>query len=80
MLAALEAAVAWVEANPAIIALGQSAVQGVVQLIKDAYALHQQGVLTDDQLTAVWSAVGVDVQQADDGWVAAEAVRKGAAQ
>lgn len=79
MGAALAAVIAVIEANPALIALGQSAVQGVVKLVQDAYALHQAGVLTDDQLTAVWAAVGVDVQQADDGWKAAEAARKGTA-
>lgn len=76
MGAALAAVVAFIEANPALIALGQSAVKGVVKLAQDAFALHQAGVLTDDQLTAVWAAVGVDVQQADAGWVAAEAARK----
>lgn len=69
---ALGAIIAWVMANPAIIAAGTAAVKDVINLVTSAFNLHAAGVLTDDQLAAVWTAVGVDVQSADDAWAAAK--------
>jgi len=77
---ALGAIIAWVMANPAILAAGASAVQDVINLVTGAFNLHKAGVLTDEQLAAVWTAVGVDVQSADDAWDKAKAAHAAAAQ
>lgn len=76
---ALGAIVAWVLANPAILAAGTAAVQDVINLVTGAANLHKAGVLTDDQLSAVWTAVGVDVQSADDAWDKSKAAHAAAA-
>lgn len=76
---ALSAIIAFIMANPAIVSLGESAVAAVVKLATDAWNLHAQGVLTDDQLAAIWTAVGVDVTSADAAWDAALAAHKAAA-
>lgn len=69
---ALGAIIAWVMSNPAIIGAGVTAVQDVIQLVTSAFNLNKAGVMTDAQLAAVWAAVGVDVQSADDAWAAAK--------
>lgn len=72
---AIGAIIAWIMANPAILAAGQAAVQDVINLVTSAINLHSQGVLTDAQLSQIWAGVGVDVQAADDAWAAAKAAR-----
>lgn len=78
-MATLTAIIGWIMANPQIIALGEKAVGDLIGWVTQAWNLHAQGVLTDDQLAAVWAAVGVNVNQADTAWVAALAAHKGAA-
>lgn len=75
---AIGAIIAWVMANPAIIAAGTAAVKDVINLVTGAANLHAAGVLTDAQLAAVWAAVGVDVQSADDAWDKAKAAHQAA--
>ena len=68
---ALSAIIAFIMANPALVSLGESAVAAVVKLATDAWNLHAQGVLNDQQLSDIWAAVGVDVASADAAWDAA---------
>lgn len=68
---ALAAVISFIMSNPALISLGESAVAAVVKLATDAWNLHSQGVLTDQQLSDIWAAVGVDVVNADAAWDAA---------
>lgn len=75
---AIGAIIAWVMANPAIIAAGTSAIKDVINLVTGAANLHAAGVLTDAQLAAVWTAVGVNVQDADDAWDKAKAAHAAA--
>ncbi len=69
----LAAIIGWILANPGIIAAGEAAIKDAINLVTSAISLHQAGVMTDEQLAAVWAAVGVDVQAADAAWDAAKA-------
>lgn len=62
------AVIAWIAANPEIIAMGETAVVNMVQAVIDAWNRHKQGELTDAQLQAEWEACGVRVQAAIDAW------------
>ena len=77
-MASLSSVIAFILANPQWIALGESAISSVVKLVTDAFTLHKAGVLTDQQLSDVWAAVGVDVASADAAWDAAVAAHQAA--
>lgn len=57
MPAVLMTIIAFIESNPAIVALGEQAVEAAIDFVKSAFAAHQAGVLTDDQITAAWALV-----------------------
>lgn len=57
--------VGWVEANPAIIQLGSDAITAAVNYVQAAWAAHQAGVLTDQQIQDAWALVTADVSRDD---------------
>lgn len=77
-MATISAIIAAIMANPALLSLGENAVASAIKFATDAFNLHSQGVLTDAQLTAVWTAMGVNVQTADAKWDAALAAHNAA--
>lgn len=65
MGAILLSVIAFVEANPAIVALGSEAVQSAISFVKSVFAAHAAGVLTDEQIATAWAMVTAGVQDAD---------------
>jgi len=68
---AIGAIIAWIVANPQVIAAGSQAIVNMVQAAIDLWNRHKQGELTDAQLQAAWEAEGIRVQAAIDAWRAA---------
>lgn len=56
----------FIRANPEIIGLGEQAVEAAIGFAESAYAAHQAGVLTDDQVTAAWALVTAGATAAHD--------------
>jgi hypothetical protein len=67
------AIIAYLMANPQVVALGINGAQSVISFLTGLFALHSAGVLTDAQLAQIWSSMGVDVQAANDHWEQAKA-------
>ena len=70
-MASIGAIIAWIVANPAVIAAGEQAIVNLVQAAIDLWNRHKQGELTDAELHAMWDAEGIKVQAAIDAWNAA---------
>ena len=54
-------------------ALDAAAAIQLAQFIQSSMALYQAGVLTQQQLSDAWNAVGINVTNADKLWVQAGA-------
>lgn len=65
MEAILISVITFIEANPAIVALGVEGLTAAINFAKSVFAAHQAGVLTDEQIAAAWAMVTAGVKDAD---------------
>ncbi len=70
---AIGSIIAYLLANPQVLALGVDGVKSVVNFVTGLFALHAAGVLTDQQLADLWTSMGVDVASANKHWEDAKA-------
>lgn len=61
MIASITAVIAWLVANPQIVAGGEQVVVDAVKAAIAAWDSFNSGALTQDQLQAEWTAAGVDL-------------------